>query len=161
MSLPHNEHDDHDVESNCPIGLHLITIAGTTIRIDAPVSIYHTWEILEEYLVEHLPIVSHLDTFGCELTLLDFDTHQVLQDPVQEDLWWNTQFHLVVHEKEQLQGIEHEDHPKAIQVPANDTGILEAKAFFAPPARQSGPTFSHNWPASLEVLPLTSNSQAA
>ena len=35
--------------------------------------------MLEEYLVEHLP---QLDTFGCELTLLDADT----------------QFCLIVHE---------------------------------------------------------------
>ena len=78
------------------------------------------------------------DTFGCELTLLDVDTHQTLQDPIQEDLWWNTQFHLVVQDcfqqydcKEQIQGEEYEDYPKAIRVPANDTGILEAKAFFS------------------------------
>ena len=88
--------------------------------------------------VERLPVVSHLDTFGCELTLLDGDTHQALQDPIQEDLWWNTQFHLVVQEcfrqydcKEQLQGEDYEDYPKAVWVPANDTGILEAKAFFS------------------------------
>ena len=45
--------------------------------------------MLEEYLVEHLPLVSQLDTFGCELTLLDADARQALQDPTQEDLWWN------------------------------------------------------------------------
>ena len=68
----------------------------------------------------------------------DADTHQALQDPMQEDLWWNTQFCLIVHEcfqqverKEQIQGLEYEDCPKAIRVPANDTGILEAKAFFS------------------------------
>ena len=70
--------------------------------------------------------------------MLDADTHQVLQDPMQEDLWWNTQFCLIVREcfqqverKEQIQGLEYEDCPKAIRVPANDTGILEAKAFFS------------------------------
>ena len=57
---------------------------------------------------------------------------------MQEDLWWNTQFCLIVREcfqqverKEQIQGLEYEDCPKAIRVPANDTGILEAKAFFS------------------------------
>ena len=80
---------------------------------------------LEEYLVEHLPLVSQIDTFGCELTLLDADTHQALQDPTQEDLWWNTQFCLIVHEcfqqverKEQIQGLEYEDCPKAIRAPS-------------------------------------------
>ena len=94
--------------------------------------------MLEEYLVEHLPLVSRIDTFGCELTLLDADTHLALQDPIQEDLVWNTQVCLIVHEcfliverKEQRQGLEYEDCPKAIRVPANDSGILEAKAFFS------------------------------
>ena len=136
MSLPCN--DDCDFESNSFFCLQLVTVASTVIRIDVPVSIHHTWEMLEAYLVEHLPFVSHLDIFGCELTLLDVDTHQALQDPIQEDLWWNTQFHLVVQEcfqkydcKEQLQGEDYEDYPKAVWVPANDTGILEAKAFFS------------------------------
>ena len=86
------------------------------------------------YLIEHLPLVGHIDTFGCELTLLDADTHVALQDPIQEDLWENPQFCLVVHEcflsvecNEQLQKLENEDCPKAIRVPANDSGILEAK----------------------------------
>ena len=92
-SCPCLDSDDSDFESNSSFCLQLITIAGTIIRIDVPVSIRHTWEMLEAYLVEHLPVVSHLDTFGCELTLLDVDTHQALQDPIQEDLWWNTQFH--------------------------------------------------------------------
>ena len=93
---------------------------------------------LEEYLVEHLPLVSQLDTFGCELTLLDADTNVALQDPIQEDLWENTQFCLVMHEcflsvesNVQLQKLEYEDCPNAIRVPANDSGILEAKAFFS------------------------------
>ena len=123
MSLPCN--DDCDFESNSFFCLQLVTVASTVIRIDVPVSIHHTWEMLEAYLVEHLPFVSHLDIFGCELTLLDVDTHQALQDPIQEDLWWNTQFHLVVQEcfqkydcKEQLQGEEYEDYPKAICVVA-------------------------------------------
>ena len=127
-----------DGDDNCPLCLQLKTIAGTTIQIHVPVSIFHTWEMLEEYLVEHLSAVSHLDTFGCELALLDADTHQALQDPIQEDLWWNTQFSLIVHEcfqqferKEQIRGIEYEDYPKAIRVAANDTGILDAKAFFS------------------------------
>ena len=67
--------------------------------------------------MEHLPVVSHLDTFGCELTLLDVDTHQ---DCFQQ-----------YDCKEQIQGEEYEDYPKAICVPANDTGILEATAFFS------------------------------
>ena len=136
MAQSHAQSSDWDDTSS--LRLYLTTIAGTVIQTQVPVSIHHTWEMLEEYLVEHLPLVSHIDTFGCELTLLDADTHLALQDPIQDDLWWNTQFCLIVHEclltverKEQLQGLEYEDCPKAIRVPANDLGILEAKAFFS------------------------------
>ena len=41
---------------------------------------------LPEYLIEHLPCISSIETFGCELTLLNTDTQVVLQDPVQEEL---------------------------------------------------------------------------
>ena len=94
MSLSCN--DDNEFEGNSSYSLQLITMAGTTIRIEVPV-IHRTWEMLEAYLVEYLPAVSNLDTFGCELTLFlfDVDTHQALRDPIQEALWGNTQFHLV------------------------------------------------------------------
>ena len=77
-----------DSDDRSPLCLQLTTLAAA-IQIHVPVSMHHTWEMLEEYLVEHLPLVSQLDTFGCELTLLDADAHQALQDPTQEDLWWN------------------------------------------------------------------------
>ena len=134
MAQPHAQDDDWDDPSF--LRLFLTTLAGAVIQVQVPVSIHHTWEMLEEYLVEHLPLVSFIDTFGCELTLFDADTHMALQDPIQEDLWWNTQFCLVVHEcfltaenNKKLQGLDYEDCPKAIRVPATDSGILEAKAF--------------------------------
>ena len=77
---------------NCSYTLLLTTMAGTVIHIVVPVSIHHRWDMLEDYLVENLPAVSHLDTFGCELTLLDSYTHQALCDPIQEALWGNTQY---------------------------------------------------------------------
>ena len=68
--------------------------------------------------------------------MFDADTHMALQDPIQEDQWWNTQFCLVVHEcfqtaenNKKFQGLDYEDCPKAIRVPATDSGMLEAKAF--------------------------------
>ena len=114
-------------------------------------------------------MVSHIDTFGCELTLLDADTHLALQDPIQEDLWWNTQFCLIVHEcfliverKEQIQGLEYEDCPKAIRVPANDSGILEAKAFFSTARVRHVSVDTGFHTVSLAVLSLfTSHRQAA
>ena len=59
-----------------------------------------------------------------------------LQDPVQEEMWNTNDFCLIVHEcfrylenKKPLQGFDYEDCPKAIRVPASESGILEAKAF--------------------------------
>ena len=37
--------------------------------------------MLEEYLVEHLPRNSLIETFGCELTLINADAQVALQDP--------------------------------------------------------------------------------
>ena len=80
----------------CHYTLLLTTMAGTDIEIVVPVSIHHRWDTLEDYLVENLPAVSHLDTFGCELTLLDPHTQQTLSDPIQDTLWVNARFHLIV-----------------------------------------------------------------
>ena len=44
--------------------LYLTTLAGAVIQLQVPVSIYHTWEMLEEYPVEHLPYISPIETFG-------------------------------------------------------------------------------------------------
>ena len=54
--------------------------------------------MLEEYLVEHLPRSSLMDTFGCELTFINADTQMALQDPIQEDLWKNNHFNLFVRD---------------------------------------------------------------
>ena len=125
-----------DWEEDSLLRLYLTTLAGTVIQLQVPVSIYHTWEMLEEYLVEHLPCISPIETFGCELTLLNADTQVALQDPVQEELWNTNHFCLIVHEcfrslenNKPLQGLDYEDCPKAIRVPVSESGILEAKAF--------------------------------
>ena len=94
--------------------------------------------MLEDYLVELLPKSFGLDTFECELTLLAEDTLCPLSDPIHEELWDSKGFHLVIQKclrevssKEQIKREEYEDHPKAILVPANESGILPAKAFFS------------------------------
>ena len=46
-----------DWEDPSFLRLYLTTIAPTVIQIQVPASIHHTWEMLEEYLVEHLPLV--------------------------------------------------------------------------------------------------------
>ena len=136
MAQPQAQDTDWDDDSF--LRLYLTTLAGTVIQIQVPGSIHHTWEMLEEYLVEHLPLNSLIDTFDCELTLFDTDTQMALQDPTQEDLWKNNHFCLVVHEcfltmenNKHLQGLDYEDCLKAIRVPVTDSGILEAKAFYS------------------------------
>ena len=125
-----------DWEEDSFLRLYLTTLAGTVIQLPVPVSIYHTWDMLEEYLVERLRYISPIETFGCELTLLNADTQVALQDPVQEELWNTNHFCLIVHEcfrclenNKPLQGLDYEDCPKAIRVPVSESGILEAKAF--------------------------------
>ena len=113
-------------------------MAGNELEVIVPVSIYHHWEMLEDHLVELLSKSFGLDTFGCELTLLTEDTLCPLSDPIHEELWDGKGFHLVIQKslrkvslKEQIQRDVYEDHPKAIWVPANKSGILPAKAFFS------------------------------
>ena len=134
--MAQSQAQDADWEDDSFLRLYLTTLAGTVIQLQVPVSIHHTWEMLEEYLIEHLPRNSLIETFGCELTLINADTHIALQDPIQEDIWKNNHFSLVVHDcflmlenNKPLQGLEYEDCPKAIGVPANESGILETKAF--------------------------------
>ena len=59
--------------------LYLTTLAGTVIQLQVPVSTHHTLEMLEEHLVEHLPCISPIETFGCELALLNADTQVALK----------------------------------------------------------------------------------
>ena len=92
--LGHNS--EKGAADSCSYSLILTTIAGTDIEIAAPVRVHHRWDMLEDFLVEKLPVVSHLETFGCELTLLHPHTQEALCDPIQEALWANTHFHLIV-----------------------------------------------------------------
>ena len=70
--------------------------------------------------------------------LISEDALSPLSDPIHEELWENKGYQLVIHKsfrqvfsKEEIRRDEYEDHPKAIWVPANESGILPAKAFFA------------------------------
>ena len=105
------------------------------------------------HLIEHLPCISPIETFGCELTLLNADAQVALQDPVQEEC---QSFRLIAHEcfwclenNKPLQELDYEDCPKAIRVPVSDSGILEAKAHSTMRVRHYC-----NKPARVAVLPL-------
>ena len=77
---------DDDLAGTCPCPLKLVTMAGKEIEVVVPVSIYHHWEMLEDYLVELSSKSLGLDIFGCELTLLAEDTLCPLSDPIHEEL---------------------------------------------------------------------------
>ena len=105
--------------------------------------------------------------FGCELTLINADTQMALQDPIQEDLWKNNHFSLVVRDcfltmenNKHLQGLDYEDCPKAIRVRVTDSGILEAKAFHstACPLCQSGSRVLRSQSTGVEILPFPADS---
>ena len=122
MDSRDSDADDTAGTGHCP--LRLYTLAGKEIETIVPISIYHHWEMPLDYLVELLARNFDLDTFGCELMLTAEDTRSPLSDPIHKSF-------RQVRSKEQMRRDEHEDHPKAIWVPANESGILPAKAFFA------------------------------
>ena len=129
---------NENLAGTCRCPLKLVTMAGKEIEVIVPVSIYHHWEMLEDYLVELLARDFGLDTFGCELKLVAEDTLSPLSDPIHEELWDDKGFQLVIQKsfhkvssKEQIRREEYDDRPKAIWAPANESGILPAKAFFA------------------------------
>ena len=80
----------------CRCPLRLVTLAGNEIETTVPLSIYHHWEMLEDYLVELLANKYGLDTFGCELALLSDEADSPLSDPIHEKLWENNRYQLTV-----------------------------------------------------------------
>ena len=95
MDSKESDTDDTSGVSHCP--LRLYTLAGKEIETIVPISIYHHWEMLEDYLVELLARCFDLDSFGCELMLISEDTMSPLSDPIHEELWENKGYQLVIH----------------------------------------------------------------
>ena len=136
--MDHAGSDTEQMTDICYCPLRLVTLAGKEIETTVPLSIYHEWETLEDYLVELLAQSFDLDTFGCELMLISDDARSPLSDPIHEELWEGNRYQLIIQEsfrvvsaKDQIRRDAYDDHPRAIWVPANETGILPAKAFFA------------------------------
>ena len=104
-----------------PLPLRLVTLAGKEIETTVPLSIYHHWEMLEDYLVELLAQSFDLDTFGCELMLISEDARSPLSDPIHEELWEDNSYQLIIQKsfrvvssKEQIRREAYDDHPRAI-----------------------------------------------
>ena len=74
-------------------------MAGKEIETTVPLSIYHHWEMLEDYLVELLAKCHDLDTFGCELTLISEDARSPLNDPIHDELWEHNRYQLIIQKR--------------------------------------------------------------
>ena len=72
-TIPHEHHEYQrqrcrSVGRHLPLSLRLVTLAGNEIETTVPLSIYHHWEMLEDYLVEYWPT-------SMALTPLDVSWH--------------------------------------------------------------------------------------
>ena len=98
--MDNRDSDKDNFAGICHCPLRLVTLAGKEIEAIVPISVYHHWEMLEDYLVELLARSFDLDTFGCELKLMIAeDTHSPLSDPIHEELWEDKEFQLVSSKK--------------------------------------------------------------
>ena len=83
---------------------------------------------------------SDLDVFGSELDFIHPTTQECLQDRVRDALQDNQHFTLVIREcvetfqsKEEFEECAYRDYPKAVKVPASETGTIPPSAFLAVP----------------------------
>ena len=72
--MDNRDSDKDNFAGICHCPLRLVTLAGKEIETIVPISIYHHWETLEDYLVKLLARRFDLNTFGCELMLIAEDT---------------------------------------------------------------------------------------
>ena len=107
---------------HCP--LRLVTLA--------PVSIYHHWEMLEDYLVELLAKSFGLDTFGCELMLIAEDTLSPLSDPIYEEIWEDKRFQLVIQKSFQRVSQVRSIEKSMMITPGPSESLLMNQAFSLP-----------------------------
>ena len=91
-------------------------------------------------MVECLPTVSQIATFGCELDFVHPSTQKLLKDPIWDTLRLCTRFNLVVRNcfvsmehKRQLQETSDRVCPRAIIIPAIATGTVPDNAFYSVP----------------------------
>ena len=85
--------------------------------------------------------MSELDVFGCELELLNLQTQQPLPEAFRTELLHRPQLQIVVrpcmvdgHSIWQFQDDGKESYPKAVRVPANPSGEIADRAFYAAPS---------------------------
>ena len=122
------------------VSLELVTIAGTEYAMQADLSHFEDMAELEDDILCFLPTASDLDVFGYELDLLDPHTRQPLPEAFHTVLLQRPQLQIVVrpcvvdgHSIWQFQEDGKESYPKAVRVPANPSGKIADRVFYAAP----------------------------
>ena len=134
-------HSNAAPQDRFEVNLELVTVAGTEYTMQANLSHYEDIAELEDDILCFLPTVSELDVFGCELELLNLQTQQPLPEAFRTELLHRPQLQIVVrpcmvdgHSIWQFQDDGKESYPKAVRVPANPSGEIADRAFYAAPS---------------------------
>ena len=116
----------------------LTTLSGTVVEMSSSVAQYDRFEDFEEQVVDYLASATDPEVFGCALDFIHPTMQTYLDDPIWETLQNNKQYTIVFrncfeafHTKEAFDGCPCRDIPKAVKVPASQSGIIPSSAFIA------------------------------
>ena len=87
-------------------------------------------EELEDAVVDYLPTISQIATFGCELEFVHSSTQKLLKDPIWSTLRSSTRFNLVV--RSCMESLEHKR-----QLQGASCRMCPAPSVFQPMAQES------------------------
>ena len=130
--------DESEATMDCR--LLLTTLSGKEIEASTNIAQFDRFEEFEEHIVDRLATSSELEVFGSELDFVHPATHAYLEGRIWEALQENRHFTIVFREcievfqtKEDFEECAFRDIPKAVEVPANELGIIPPSAFIAVP----------------------------
>ena len=130
--------DESETTVDCR--LVLTTLSGKTVEVSTSIAQYDRFEDFEEHVVDYLASVTDLDVFGCEVDFVHPTTQTYLEDHIWEALQENKHYTIVFRDcieafqtKDAFDGCPYRDIPKAVKVPANQSGIIPPSAFIAVP----------------------------
>ena len=110
----------------------LTLVAGEEIRLPIKLREFDRLAEFENSVLECLSAVSAIDAFGCELDFVNLDTQVILSDPIWDTLRECDRFSLVVRQRfvrAEHKGQLRQRSPRAIRIPADDTGFVLRHAF--------------------------------
>ena len=110
------------------------------VQVSSSIAQHVRFEDFEEHIVDHLASVTDVDVFGCEVDFVHPVTQEFLEDRIWEAIQQTKHYTIVFrdcleafHTKETFDGCPYRDIPKAVKVPANQSGIIPSSAFIAVP----------------------------